>query len=445
MTPQINPKKTFYYLLGNNLVADTTNFFVWFALTFWVFIETKSVLATSFIAGIFAIANMFGAIFFGTVVDHNRKKTAMLYSSILSLVSFTLGTILYFNAPEGTFSDPRSIWLWSLVCILMIGTVAGNLRTIALSTTVTMLFNDDRDKANGLVGMIKGVGFSLTSVLSGITIGFYGMDVALIAACIATFLALVHLLTISLPEPEIVHTEERPKTMDLRGTIAIVLAIPGLIGLIFFNTFNNFLGGVFMALMDPYGLSLVSVETWGTMWGVVSLAIIFSSAMVAKFGLGSQPVRLILMLNVVSWVSCIIFPIQPSVILLFFGMVMWMLLFPIVEAAEQTVIQNVVPFERQGRVFGFASSIEAAASPVVVFMIGPLAQFFFIPFMTTGAGVALIGDWFGTGIDRGIALVFILAGIIGLLVTLLAFTTKSYRLLSQYYTEHHVEKPEVAA
>jgi len=78
-------------------------------------------------------------------------------------------------------------------------------------------------------------------------------------------------------------------------------------------------------------------------------------------------------------------------------------------------------------------------------MIGPLAQFFFIPFMTTGAGVALIGDWFGTGADRGIALVFILAGIIGLLVTLLAFTTKSYRLLSKYYTENHVEKPEVAA
>lgn len=445
MTPYLNPKKTFYYLLGNNLVADTTNFFVWFALTFWVFIETKSVLATSFIAGIFAVANMFGAIFFGTIVDHNRKKIAMLYSSIISLISFVLGTILYFSVPEGTFSDPKNIMLWALVSILMVGTVAANLRTIALSTTVTMLFSEDRDKANGLVGMTKGVGFSLTSVLSGVTIGFYGMDVALIAACIATFLALIHLMTISLPEPEIVHTEERPRTMDLRGTIAIVIAIPGLMGLIFFNTFNNFLGGVFMALMDPYGLSMVSVETWGTMWGVVSLAIIFSSAMVAKFGLGKQPVRLILALNVVSWVSCIIFPIQPSVILLFFGMVMWMLLFPIVEAAEQTVIQNVVPFERQGRVFGFASSIEAAASPVVVFMIGPLAQFFFIPFMTTGAGVALIGDWFGTGADRGIALVFILAGIIGLLVTLLAFTTKSYRLLSKYYTENHVEKPEVAA
>ena len=39
--------RTFYQLLGNNLVANVTNFTVWFAITFWVFLETKSVFATS--------------------------------------------------------------------------------------------------------------------------------------------------------------------------------------------------------------------------------------------------------------------------------------------------------------------------------------------------------------------------------------------------------------
>jgi DHA3 family multidrug efflux protein-like MFS transporter len=157
----------------------------------------------------------------------------MVYSSVASLITFSLGTLYYFGVPEGTFSNPKAPELWILVTVLMIGTVAGNLRTIALSTTVTMLFSEDRDKANGLIGMVKGVGFALTSVLSGVTIGFYGMDVALVAASIATLLALMHILAISLPEPEIVHTEEAPKTMDLRGTIAIVLAMPGLIGLIY--------------------------------------------------------------------------------------------------------------------------------------------------------------------------------------------------------------------
>lgn len=119
-------------------------------------------------------------------------------------------------------------------------------------------------------------------------------------------------------------------------------------------------------------------------------------------------------------------------------MVVWMLLMPIAEAAEQTVIQNIVPFERQGRVFGFAQSIESMASPITTFLIGPIAQFIFIPFMTTGAGVALIGSWFGTGADRGIALVFITAGVLGTIVSLLAFASQAYKLLSAHYAK---EKP----
>ena len=43
-----------------------------------------------------------------------------------------------------------------------------------------------------------------------------------------------------------------------------------------------------MALMDAYGLSLVSVETWGLLWGFISLAFIAGGLAVAKFGLGTH-------------------------------------------------------------------------------------------------------------------------------------------------------------
>jgi len=104
-----------------------------------------------------------------------------------------------------------------------------------------------------------------------------------------------------------------------------------------------------------------------------------------------------------------------------------------VEASEQTILQAVIPLERQGRVFGFAQSIEQAASPITAFMIGPIAQFIFIPFMTTGAGVNLLGNWFGTGSERGIALLFTVSGLIGLVVTLIAMRSRQYRKLSATY------------
>jgi len=37
-----------------------------------------------------------------------------------------------------------------------------------------------------------------------------------------------------------------------------------------------------------------------------------------------------------------------------------------------TTFQKVVPFKEQGRVFGFAQSLETAASPVTAFLIGPI-------------------------------------------------------------------------
>src|SRR3712207_9193514 len=56
-----------------------------------------------------------------------------------------------------------------------------------------------------------------------------------------------------------------------------------------------------------------------------------------------------------------------------------------------------------------------------------------IPFMTDGAGARAIGGWFGTGPDRGLALVFVVTALVGLLVTVLALLSRPYRRLSAAY------------
>lgn len=191
-----------------------------------------------------------------------------------------------------------------------------------------------------------------------------------------------------------------------------------------------------MSLMDAYGLSLVSVQVWGVLWGFLSLGFIVGGLVVARKGLGKKPLRTLFLANIVMWAICIFFTIQASIVLLTIGLFVYLCLIPVVEASEQTIIQAVIPPERQGRVFGFAQSIEQAASPLTAFMIGPIAQFVFIPFMTTGAGVDLLGTWFGTGADRGIALLFTVTGLIGLIVTLMAMRSRSYRKLSENYQKH---------
>jgi DHA3 family multidrug efflux protein-like MFS transporter len=147
-----------------------------------------------------------------------------------------------------------------------------------------------------------------------------------------------------------------------------------------------------------------------------------------------------MLVNLAVWSVSAVFTIQSSVVLLAAGCFVWLFLGPYAEAAEHTTMQKVVPFERQGRVFGFAQSVEQAASPLTAFLIGPLTQFVFIPLMTTGAGADAIGDWFGRGPERGIALVFTLAGLLGVVVTVLAMNSRYYRELSAAYAGEAQQK-----
>ncbi len=437
MTSPHTPTQTFHTVLANSLIATITNSFVRFALTFWVFLSTKSLIATSLIGGIFAISNMFSAFVFGTIVDHNKKESVLRRSSLGSLVLYSIAALIYFTVPAEVFQTIASWQLRVLIIVLLFGSILGNLRNITISTLVSMLLPEDQHaQANGKVGMINGIWFTVTSLASGMMIGFLGMWRAILTSVVLTLLVLIHLYTFSIPESQIfsTHPDGTPKDkFDFRSTIATINTIPGLFALIFFTTFNNFVGGVFMSLMDAYWLLLVSVQTWGMMFAVLSLGFIASGIYISKYGLWPSPLRTMFRINLITWTVCIFFTIQPSIWLLGIGMAIWMFCSPFIEASESTVIQKVVPYEKQWRVFWFAQSVESAAMPITTFLIWPLTEWVFIPFMTDGYGARTIGSWFGTGTGRGIALVFITAGIIGLIVTLIAYHSKYYKLLSKSY------------
>lgn len=122
---------------------------------------------------------------------------------------------------------------------------------------------------------MNGLVFTVVSVFSGLIIGRLGMDWAVGISMTVTLLVILHLLSLSFPpESHLDNQQEEDKKMDLRGTIQIIAGISGLFAMIFFAMFNNFLGGMFMSLMDAYGLSLVSVEIWGMVLAITSIGFI---------------------------------------------------------------------------------------------------------------------------------------------------------------------------
>lgn len=428
--------KTFYQILINTLVASITNLTVWFALTYYAYLQTHSVITTSVMSGSYLLLVAGTGFWLGSIVDHHQKKQVMLGSSLVSLLLYVISFGLYLAVDPVVFTSVSSPVLWIFVLLLLIGVLAGNLRNIALPTLVTLLVPaEGRDKANGLVGTVSGTAFFIVSAISGFLVGWAGMYYVFLIAVVLTLVAIIHLFFLPVEEKKIVHTADKPKKIDIKGTLAAIGKVPGLLALILFTTCNNLLGGVFMSLMDAYGLSLVSVQVWGLLWALLSMGFMIGGLCIAKFGLGKNPLRALFMANMVIWVVSCIFTIQPSIALLVVGCLIYLSVVPFIEASEQTIIQKVVPHDRQGRVFGFSQSVEQAASPLMAFMIGPITQFIAIPFMTDGLGAQLIGGWFGTGPARGIALVFTIVGVVGLIFTLICFRSRYYRQLTGYYLE----------
>ncbi|MGH1548034.1 MFS transporter [Leifsonia poae] len=425
--------RTFAQVLVNTAVANVTTSFLWFALVFWVYLETRSVLATGIVGGAYMLLVAVVSLLFGTFVDRHRKQTVMLLAALITLVSFCVAGVLFLFFPEDALLDLGGPMFWIFSGVILFGAVVENLRNIALSTTVTLLVPVERHaNANGLVGTVQGLAFIVTSVFSGLSVGLLGMGWTLVIAIVLTGLVAFHLLWLRIPE-ELPEPDASTPAIDLRGSVSAIRGAPGLFALIIFSTFNNLIGGVYLALMDPYGLQLFSVELWGIVLGVASTGFILGGLVVARFGLGRNPIRTMLLLVAGMGVLGATFTLREWWPLYAGGIFVYMLLIPAVEAAEQTVIQKVVPYDRQGRVFGFAQAMESAAAPVTAFIIAPIAQFLIIPYMTTEAGGATWGWLLGDGSTRGIALVFVFSGLIMIALALGAFLTRSYRILSAAY------------
>lgn len=426
--------RTFAGILSNTALANVTTSYLWFSITFWIYDETRNVIATGVIGGAFMLLVAVTSISFGTFVDRFRKLRVMQFAGAFTLAMFLLAGTVFFLTPIDAMLDLTQPWFWIFSVIALVGAVVENMRNVALSTTVTILIEPEkRANANGFVGMVQGLAFMVTSVFSGLSIGFLGMGTTIIIAIALTAVALAHLLFLRMPEELRPAATDAHGAFDLRGSWISVMAIPGLFALIIFSTFNNFVGGVYMALMDPYGIELFTVQWWGVWFALASTGFLLGGALIGKFGLGKNPLRTMLLAVALMGALGALFTIREWGWLYLVGIWLYMALVPAIEAAEQTIIQRVVPLDRQGRVFGFAGAFEAAAAPITAFLVAPIAEAWIIPYARGEESARALEPLLGSGDARGIALIFLVAGAVMIVAAFFAFLTPVYRKVSATY------------
>ena len=96
--------RTFPGILVNTALANITTSYLWFALTFWVYLETRNVIATGVIGGAYMLLIALSSISFGTFVDRYRKLAVMRFAAGFTLVMFVLSGGVFLLTPAAVSS-----------------------------------------------------------------------------------------------------------------------------------------------------------------------------------------------------------------------------------------------------------------------------------------------------------------------------------------------------
>ena len=110
---------------------------------------------------------------------------------------------------------------------------------------------------------------------------------------------------------------------------------------------------------------------------------------------------------------------------------------PIVNGSNQAIWQAKVPPDVQGRVFATRALIAQISVPLAMLLAGPLADRVFEPAMLNGGSLAqTFGGLLGTGPGAGMSLMFVIAGILGILVGLGGYAFRSIRNVETILPDH---------
>lgn len=91
--------KRFIRVLINIAIANTSTYLLWSAFSFWIYLETKSVLVLSVLSGTYMLLVTFSSMFFGTIVDKHKKKKVMVGASLATMVLLLLASAIYIYIP----------------------------------------------------------------------------------------------------------------------------------------------------------------------------------------------------------------------------------------------------------------------------------------------------------------------------------------------------------
>ena len=431
--------RTFLLIWFGQLISLTGTGLTGFALGVWVYQRTGSVTQYSLIALFTTLPGILFSPLAGVLVDRWDRRWAMFIADAGAAVcTLTMCVLLYFGRLE----------VWEIYIIMALSATVTAFQWPAYSAATTLLVPKQHlARASGMVQIADGVAQIGAPALAGVMMGIFPIFWILLVDFLTYLFALFTLLITRFPRPEASLESKAAEGSLLRHAAygwTFIVARPGLVGLLLYFAAINFATGFAGVLFTPLVLSVTTAAVLGLIWSTGGVGFLVGSLVMSLWGGPKKRIPGILGAGLLEGVMLLAIGLPPRVAILATGAFFFFLAEPVIGACSQATWQVKTPPELQGRVFALRRVIAWSALPLSYLLAGPLADHVFTPLLVEGGPLAgSLGRLIGVGPGRGIALFFIVTGLLVIAATAVGFFYRPLRHLQEELPDVVKERPAV--
>ena len=371
----------------------------------------------------------------GALVDRWNRKLVMMLSDLAAGLMTVIVLLLY-------TTDHLQIWH-----LYVTGAFAGAFQAFqfpAYSAAVTtMLPKEQYARASGMLSLAQSAADVFAPLAGGILLGI--IDIAgILAIDVVTFVvAIGALLVVHVPQPETTeagHAAQGSLWKESLYGFRYILERPSLLGLQLVFLAINLTGSIGFTVLAPMILARTGNNEMvlGSVRSVMGLGSLIGSLLLSVWGGPKRRVHGVLLgMALSSLLGDLVMGLGTAPVIWGVGAFFTWFFAPIINGSNQAIWQAKVAPDVQGRVFATRRLIAQISGPVAMLLAGPLADYVFEPAMMPGGGLSgVFGGLVGTGPGAGMALMFVVTGILGALISLGGYAFGTVRDAEDILPDH---------
>jgi MFS family permease len=400
--------RTFLLIWVGQVVSLVGSGLTSFVLGVWVYQLTGS--ATQF-ALIFASASIPGVLLSplaGEVVDRHDRRRVMIAADCGAALSTVTILVLFLGG---------RLEVWHVYLATAATAVCNAFQAPAYAASIPLLVpREQLGRVNGLVQVERAAAIISPALAAGL-IAAVGVSGVIMIDLVTFAFATGTLLLVRIPRP----AATAHGAAAAQGTLLqragygwrYLMQRSGLMWLVVLLAVSNFFIGLASVMVQPLILSFSSVGMLGRLMLAGGSGMLAGSLVMGAWGGPKRRIHGVLGAMFLGGVFLFLHGLAPSALLIAFVAPAFLFTVPVMMGSTMAILQSRVPGDVQGRVFAATRMLLQAAVPLAYVSAGPLADYLFEPLMAPGGALAgSLGALIGVGDGRGVALMFMLSGLV---------------------------------